>query len=335
MVTMKSLFSALEPYGFSSLGANCFGVWSGYAVDLRYLNNSFQICFAIRADKKDKTLAKNLLTNLRQQLGKRVTSVLNNGDHVAVIPRFDGKSPLDQQFGQLADAVAGNLRGMGLYPANTCAVCGGGTPESLCLVSTYQPVHASCIHQAAQSVRDAAEENKENGSYATGALGAVLGAVVGAIPSIILLLATNYISGILFALVPLAAMFGYRKFKGKNDKVGIGIVIVVSLLAVILMAYVLLVFLFMKGYGVSFSTAVTYAKDTLTYDFGEVVGNFWQGFLFMVLGIFISWNYLTKTGAAQVNDVELQLQTLRPNPLCQQPQAQAQAEIQPQQPLWQ
>lgn len=317
MVNAQALYSALMQRGFNTVGNVCCGVWGGYAVSIVSIQMPvFQVSFAVRADKKDNALRTAVHQALRERVGKSVTGTLNAGDNFTITLRLGGKeAPLDQ-FAPAADGIAEVLREKGLVPAQTCACCGRGGAESLCMVTTFQPVHASCMEQKIQSVKADVESNQQNGSYLTGALGALLGALVGAIPAIAILLLTDTLYSILFALVPLAAMYGYRLLKGKNDKVSIVIVIVVSILSVVFMVFVLSVILLMREYSVSLGDALHYMFNYVDFsDFMEIVVSFWQGFLFMLLGIAASWGYLSKTGKSQVADAELLMKTLRPNPM--------------------
>lgn len=338
MINANSLYSALAPYGFETTANICYGSWRNYAVSILSAQYSiFQLSFAVRADKKDKNLAKSLRAELRQQLGKGLSTVLNLGNTLQFAYRFDGKTPLVDQFVRVADAIAAALSAHGLSPAVTCAVCGGGTPDSLCVVNTYQPVHAACMHQKLETAKEQAMENKENGSYLTGTLGAILGALVGTILPLVMLIATDTLYALLFALVPLAAMFGYRKFKGKSDKISIVIVIVVSILAVVLMAYAVIVYYIMQQMGVGLGTAMSFVSRFMSgSDFAELLGQFWKGFLFMGLGIVISWGYLTKTSSAEVKTTATLLETMRPNPMFNQNYAQSEnpAPQQSQQFFW-
>ena len=338
MINANTLYSALAPYGFETTANVCYGSWRNYAVSILSAQYSvFQLSFAVRADKKDKNLAKSLRAELRQQLGKGLSTVLNLGNTLQFAYRFDGKTPLADQFVRTADAIAAALSAHGLSPAVTCAVCGGGTPDSLCVVNTYQPVHAACMHQKLETAKEQAMENKENGSYLTGTLGAILGALVGTILPLVMLIATDTLYALLFALVPLAAMFGYRKFKGKSDKISIVIVIVVSILAVVLMAYAVIVYYIMQQMGVGLGTAMSFVSRFMSgSDFAELLGQFWKGFLFMGLGIVISWGYLTKTRSAEVKTTATLLETMRPNPMFSQDYAQSEnpAPQQSQQFFW-
>ena len=320
MVNAQSLYPALAPYGFESTGNICYGSWRNYAVSILPPQSSIiQLVFAVRADKNDKALDKALRTELRQQLGKGFSSKLYQDRCVFGI-RFKGKTPLEQQFVQVADTIAATLSAHGLHPANTCAVCGGGTPESLCVVNTYQPVHAACMRQKVETIREQAEDNKENGSYLTGLVGALLGGLVGSLIPILVLIGTNTISAFLYALIPLAAMFGYRKFKGKSDKISIVIVVLISILFVAVIDFVYLAYLFQQHFHANFFQGLSLAFQNLGrldqwFDTGVLTSDILKSLLFMGLGIVVSWGYLSKTGTAEVKTATTLMGTLRPNPM--------------------
>ena len=321
MVTVQSLYPALAPYGFESTANICYGSWRNYAVSILPAQYSiFQLSFAVRADKQDKTLAKTLRNELRQQLGKGLSTVLNQGSAIQFAYRFDNKSPQEQQFVRVADAIAAALSAHGLSPACTCAVCGGGTPESLCVVNTYQPVHAACMRQKVETIREQAEDNKENGSYLTGLVGALLGALVGSLIPILVLIGTNTISAFLYALIPLAAMFGYRKFKGKSDKISIVIVVLISLLFVAFTDLIYVAYQFKEHLGWSLGNSISFVIRYFGeldnwFDTGVLTSDILKSLLFMGLGIVVSWGYLSKTGTAEVKTATTLMGTLRPNPM--------------------
>ena len=176
-----TVYSALKDLGFGQAGLNLYGTWGGYAVSVANLNGGFHANIAVRLDKADKQTAKTVTDALRAH-----------------------KTSKTDQFRNQINIIINQLRAMGIEPAPTCAVCGAGSPESLCLMgSTYQPVHRSCVENTAHEAAKKVEDNKANGSYLLGTLGAIIGALVGLIPSVITILAMEYIYAVLFALVPL------------------------------------------------------------------------------------------------------------------------------------
>lgn len=318
MAKQAPLFASLEAYDFQTVGSVCFGLWKGYAVSIRLVQGNFWADFAVRLGKPDKALQRAINASLKADGIKRsgVNFNLARGKAASFLLRLNRKTPFVDQFAVFADACARALRENGLEPASTCAVCGGGTPESLCFVGTYQPVHASCMRADLEKTREKAEENQANGSYLTGLVGALLGMLVGLIPNVATAVFLDRIVAVLFALVPLAAMWGYRKFNGKLDKGSIGIIIVLSLIGVVLLQYFSLAIYIMQEYDTTLGLALSFTADL--FRDGETLGQILSGsltsFLFMGLGILFAWRYISQTNSGAVANKEALLSTMRPNP---------------------
>ena len=198
----------------------------------------------------------------------------------------------------------------------TCAHCGGQAPDSYCLVNTYQPVHAACVRSAQMQTVEKAQANAEHGSYLTGALGAIIGTLVGLIPTVLTTLYLERIYALLFALVPLAAMFGYRLCRGKRSKASIAIIIVLSLIGVIALQFIVITIGVAQELELPVSEA---AREVVPY---LLTAEGFQSlltesdapveFLFMALGIFIAWKYLAVTNERTIANADAAASTLRP-----------------------
>ncbi len=318
MAQQVPLFTALATLGFETIGAACFGVWKNYAVNIRMESGAYWADFAVRPAKTDRALQKALQSSLKAAGVSRsgVNLAYGRGKAVSFYLRLDRKTPYERQFPVFADACVRALRENGLAPADTCAVCGCSLPESLCFVGTYQPVHASCMRSSLEKTREKAEDNQANGSYLTGLVGALIGMLVGLIPNVLTAAFLDRISALLFALVPLAAMWCYRKFNGKTSKGSIGIIIVVSLVGVLVMQYFNLAIYIMQEYGYAFGESLSLTGELFRDGeiFGEIMKNSAMNFFFMALGILFAWRYLNQTNSGSVANMEAALGTLRPNP---------------------
>lgn len=322
MAKHAHLFTSLQELGFEAAGSVCFGRWKGYAVSVRPDTNVFLVDFAVRPPLGDrpKELLNSLTAAMKSRTGKRVAVSNAQGQErniaFSFVLKLKGKTPYSEQFTAFADACADSLRACGLPPAGTCAVCGGGTPESLCFIGSYQPVHSACMRSTLEKTREKAEENQTNGSYLTGFVGALLGMLLGLIPNILIAVLNDTIYALLFALVPLAAMWCYRKFNGKMNKASIVIIIVVSLLGVFVMQYVSLAIYLMQEYGAALGEALAFTAELFAdgESLGAILSDSVMHFVFMALGILFAWRYLNQTNSSSVAGVEAQLSTLRPNP---------------------
>ena len=316
MAKENPVYAALAPLGFETAGQVCFGRGKGYAVSLRPNGGYYYLEFAVRCDKKDAQLRKAVQKALKARCPKNTYACVNNGSFFSFPVRFTGKGSYGEQFSAFADAIAEVLRENGLAPAHSCAICGSGAAESLCMVTSFQPVHAACMRGQVEQIREEAEQNRENGSYLGGVIGALLGTLVGLIPSVLTVLLIEGVSAWLFALVPLCAMWGYRKLGGKRNNAAIVIVILLSLLGVFLLEYIQLVAYLIGQYhaplGLTLNVALQNFMDPEMFPL--VLKDCAIPLLFMVLGIALGWRYLRQTNSETVKAMGVQLDTLRPNP---------------------
>lgn len=326
MTKENPTLAALDALGFERQSELVrFGVWQDYAVCLRALSaTTVFIAVAIRSSKKNTALSRELSRSLKEQgvKGLVLTPVAQKVQFVTFKASFKKTDEVTEQFRRFMAAIVAVLRENGLAPADTCAISGTPMPDSLCLMTigaelSYQPVNGALIHEQNVKAREKAEENETNGSYALGLVGALLGMLVGIIPTLLTIIAAEKIFAWLFALVPIAAFFGYKLFRGKMNKGALVIVILVSLLGVVMIPLLELAFFFMKDYGDTLGGALQSAFYTLTDgDFlKEMAGDLLKLLLFMGLGIFFSLGViLGHTNADAVSSSQAQLNSLRPNP---------------------
>lgn len=310
-----NLSAALTRLGFEAEGRLFFGRWQGYAVSLVPLGAQCQVSFASHADKKyDKH--RRIVKKSADRLAPRKSAVVNAGNAFVFTMPCNQKTMDAGDLPRYLDAYAEALRENGFLPSETCAVCGGQRPDGLCFIGSYQPVHKGCVRSLAEKTRQEAEHNELNGSYLTGAIGAVLGMLIGLIPNVAIGVISDRIYAVLFALVPLAAMWCYRKFNGKLSKGSIGIIIAVSLLGVLVMQYFTLAIYVMREYSAGLKDALSLTARL--FGDGEIFGSILREsimhFVFMALGILFAWRYLNQTNGGNVANMEAALTTLRDNP---------------------
>ena len=314
MATNQAVSTALARLGIGAVGQVYIGVWDGYAVTVRHGAPYYYLDFAARPDRKDRALPKTLRSDLKARLPKTILGCVNRGDHLKCTITLEKKTPYADQFSAALDAIAQALRSRDVLPAQTCAVCGREHPDSLCLIGGYQPVHAACVNTMTETTKQAAEENERKGSYLTGFIGGVLGVLVGLVPSLLSILLFDRIYTVLFALVPLCAMWGYRKLNGKRSSASIVIIIILSLAGVVLLEFLAVTISFKQELGMTLLPAMRY---TLNYLFSSVgVGVMLQEslaeLLFMAIGIFIAWRFLAHTNHSAVTQANAIRHSLHP-----------------------
>ena len=319
----NELFSTLAPLGFESEGAVCFGTWKGYAISLRAFSGKiYYATAAVRLQKIPAGLRKAINRALKEPGLKIEGAEILKKDSITISISFARAEDPAERFAERMDAFTGALRENGIAPADSCALTGAARPDSLCLavmdgVLSYQPVCGAALKDRERQTQEKIEENRINGSYVSGLVGAVIGMLVGVALNVLGIVLTERIYALLFALVPLAAMFGYRLCFGKMSRGSIVIVILLSLLGVLLIPFAELSYYLVKEYGFALSEALGSAAAAMTDPafLSEISGELLQLLLFMALGIWIAWRTMSsQTNSSQVRDIDTQLATLRPNP---------------------
>lgn len=308
---------ALSTIGFETKGNLIFGSWKSWCVDLYpWSGMAYFLDIAVRIDPKNKERIKEIKKELKACGSKAKFYSVTDKKITFSIP-FKKKGDLyDQQFLTFMGEITRVLQNVGIGPADTCVVCGGGTPRSMCCLDGYQPVHKTCLTSVQEKAKDAVDQNQENGSYLTGIVGAVLGTIVGLIPNFLTIWFGEVIYAVLFALVPLAAMWGYTKFNGKKSKVSIVIVVLLSFISVFVLQYAVAAVTVMNEYGLGFGETM----DSIFEIFGNLEGIIFTmqesvtEFLFMLIGILVAWKNISNTNASTLKDIEQVMETVRPNP---------------------
>lgn len=328
MANLNDVYTALNSLGFETMGNLCFGSWKGYAVSLRpFTGKIYYVDLAVRLPKIPAGLKKTLGRAVNEP-GLRIGGIEMVKKNVIISSLSFAKADNPaNHFAAWMDKLTAALRENGIGPADTCALTGASRPDSLCLVTIdgvccYQPVCAAAVRDKGTQMRAKIEDNETNGSYALGLVGALLGMLLGVILNVLGIVFTERIYALLFALVPLGAMFGYKLFKGKMSKGSIVIVIVLSLLAVPMIPLFEMAFYFVRDYGAQLGEALPVAAQLMIMPefLSEIGGELLQLLLFMALGIWIAWKYMSgQTNSSQALSSETQMATLRPNPFYAQP----------------
>ncbi len=319
-----NIFSALSVHGFTPVNASvCVGTWRNYAVTLqKFGGKTYYVYVALRLGTVPKGLKKTLNAELKEpgiKLGG-VERIMPNFLQFSV--SFAGAEDPAARFAQRMEALTQALLRNGIYPADTCALTGAPNPDSLCLLLRsdcygYQPVQSAAMQRSDAEIQARTRENESGGSYLTGVLGAILGMLAGIAVNLLTMVFLQRIFSLLFALVPVGAMFGYKLCKGKTNKLSILLVILLSLIAIPLMEYLSIALGLVKEYGAPLGEALRLTGDMFFEP--EVLksssGDMLKMLLFMGLGLFISWGYMrNQLNSTQEQRSKIQLDTLSPNP---------------------
>lgn len=186
----------------------------------------------------------------------------------------------------------------GASGANICAVCGAEVTNGgwYMLDGLALHMHDTCAARVQSDLDQNARESKEDdtGSYASGAVGALLGSVLGAILWGIVLSA-GYVASLVGFVIGWLAEKGYTLLKGKQGKGKLAILIVAIIFGVLLGTLLPYgVELIKMGFSLeSVPEMIFLLISTDAEVSGSVVTNALMGLVFAALGVF---GLLRKTG---------------------------------------
>ena len=203
---------------------------------------------------------------------------------------------------------------VGLKPLDHCPYCGARYCDVAAMIGrNFQLVHLRCLRDAADKARDKAENNSHNGNYLLGTLGAILGMIVGTIPTLMTVYFMSIESSLLFALIPICIYLGYKFFGGKMNRSALFLSVVLSIAAVFLLNFEIVVLIFMDEYGASFGEAMRALPDVFqdgTF-WAEIAMNSLQEYLFTGLGLMIAWRLISTTDAGSADELAAALRMAR------------------------
>lgn len=114
-----------------------------------------------------------------------------------------------------------------------------------------------------------------------------VGAIIGLIPAVLVVYFTDTLYGLLFALPPIAAYFGYKLGKAPITKFTT-VLVIIETLVVCALAIVIEYALVATALGVSLIEVISIPEA----EFGKAL---LQVLLFACIGIAVSWNIIRKT----------------------------------------
>lgn len=213
-----------------------FGSYKGYLISMSdgYSLKTLSICVNL-TDNSAKAEIEKMLSDksvLKQySINQAVVSAssvdISFNDTIGTMKRVVGF--LDMLTQKLASSFISN--------EPVCANCGSilNTAEAVPVLvdGKFCCMHSACIAKFNEINEQITEEEKQNGSVLTGAVGALLGGIIGAIPWAIAYY-FGWFVGWLGFLIGLAAKKGYELFKGKNSQAKGIVIIIVTVICVAL-----------------------------------------------------------------------------------------------------
>lgn len=320
----SAIFNRLAKYGFTPASdAVCVGTWNNYAIELqKFAGNLYYVYVAIRTNDTG-SVRKTCKDALKAAGVKHASMERVMKNYLLASFRFVKGDEALQGFRSFMDTLTMALAHNGVGPANTCAVTGASNPDSLSLVLKndylgYQPVCGSAVRQKDYEVQSRVEENETSGSYASGFLGALIGMLLAVALNVLFIKLTNQMYVVLFALVPIAAMFGYKLFKGKTNKNSLIIIVLLSLLSIPLIIYLIATVTLMHDFFLPLGEALSEAgKISVNPEYLSAIRrDLIMMVLFMALGLLFAWRFIRgQLNSTKSETSKILINTMRPNPV--------------------
>lgn len=179
---------------------------------------------------------------------------------------------------------------------NVCPECGGIVTSGrwVLIGGTAHYLHATCAQKVTQGIKEGELKDGQDGSYLTGALGALLGATLGAVVWAVVLLA-GYMASLVGLLIGWLSEKGYTLLKGRQGKGKLAILILAVIFGVFAGTIAADVFTLVGYINDGDMFGMTYADipEFLILLFTEdpeyrsiTLGNVAMGLLFAGLGVF-------------------------------------------------
>jgi hypothetical protein len=231
----------------------------------------------------------------------------NAKDTVVLALMNRGRKTMDQYATFLTDllkAYAAGFRNAGLRQSTSCAVCNQILPEEDVVWKVfngyYVQMHDSCADKMiAKVTQEVALEQKRWYLLPLSLIFAFLGGIVGLIPAVIALFSVGYYVGLLYALVPLAAIAGYKL--GKAPKNALMIVSVIVITLVLSAGFVLVTYAMSAAYmDLTFAEAMQSDAEFAA----SFQSNFTTSLIFGALGVWIAWRGISKTSRGKLDAVQ-------------------------------
>jgi disulfide bond formation protein DsbB len=247
-----------------------------------------------------------------QQINKSTKS-LSRGDKFAqpqdtlLIPMPGrGRKTLDEYRILLQDrltTLTSAFRQYQLVQHETCTVCHQGSETEEAKLKNFNgyfvPIHDSCADQLLVVVNtEIKNEQKRWYLLPVSMLLAIIGGVIGLIPMLVVLFISDYYIGILYALIPLAALYGYRLGKAPKN-----ILMIFSIVIVTLALSIGFVFAFYQliAIGMESTFEVMLADPAFAESFQS---DLLTGVVFGIIGIIIAWRSISKTSSQKIDSVQ-------------------------------
>ncbi len=318
---LQTFFAEMEQRGLrpDPESASAYGMIQGWPV---------RICHGRRGQAKSLTAVVNLggadWKSLKKDYKQRLKGIAQaqpgSGGTLVLVTKRAGEENPAVRCDLALDALWELLAEREITPPTACPVCGGGDCDVLVgMGQGCTPAHEHCLTDALEQSKLQAETSRKSGSYLAGVIGALLGGIVGCIPSVLSVIWAERVYAILFALIPLAAFYGYKLLGGRLNGAARWITIGVSLVMIYVMEFVFVVAGIMMEYEATLGDAM-FLMSLAIGEMGwpailwELTQSAGVSFVFLALGVWIAWQQISHTDMDTVHTLERVRETMQPIP---------------------
>lgn len=265
-----------------------------YSINVLDYNNVVMYSVTILVDKvfDDETLKK-----IRKESKANINYTNWNGQLVlqAIFSLPLSKEKKVAQFNTVMNLIVSSLKENEVMNYDKCCFCQSESEEEVKWVvyqGLYLPAHNACIenqYQLQQALIDA--ENKNIKHLPKSIIFSFIGAIIGILPAFLILILTDWLFAIAYALSPVCAFLGYKLGKAPLRNYSTAIVVVESLIVSALSVIVYFAIL-LAAVGLPFAAIQEFTAD--------VMALMVQVLIFDAVGIFISWGYIKKVNQSKV-----------------------------------
>ena len=221
----NELFMFATANGLTTEADIAYGEVNGYTV--AFSGSKYRLNVCICAIIKDEALI-NHISHMVRILYKKSYSYLSfKNEHYGLRFEFSSSTPL-QRIMKLLVEMTEMLKQNGIKDSKFCAYCGEEIQNycSYIYIDHYAIItHSTCANELHDSLDKIRSKKQSFGGVLLSFLGSFLGALAGAIPWIIIAV-FGYFYFILAAVIALGSEYGYKLFKGKNNRYKTPIIII-------------------------------------------------------------------------------------------------------------
>ena len=298
---VKNLKTWAQEKGYSTIGDTAMKTENGYLVSYGvFADRNVTVSTTVDAAAWNADIQKAVKKELR-----RVGALQYRKGVVSVTVSAFGQKKLFQKLEAATEALTNALRQNGVRGNGNCLYCGlSGCDDFTADGAVAYPSHSACKNAQAQKIYDEVAQNHAQGNYTLSILCALLGGLIGCIPSFLSIYFAEMIYGLLFALIPLAAYWGYKLGKGVMSR---GVPFIIAPIALLDTAALVLILEYIyaaqefEGLGFSEFLGLCYEYQI----FGDIFLDWIEVFAFCAIGIAIAWSAVSRGNRHRLKQAQL------------------------------